>query len=130
MGTNNPHASTHITLTFEQGLAQRHGSLRECVASGVYRIGLGRVAGMTNMSSSKLSEKLTGGTDRKRDLGCDELEKYIAQTKDYSPIYYLIERFLQDPQVAQQQALATLASMSEQIPALLSAMGYQAKGKL
>lgn len=128
MGTNHPHASSHITLTFEQGLSQRHLSLRDCVATGVYRIGLGRVASMIDMSSSKLSEKLGGGTDRKRDLGCDELEEYLSKTKDLTPIYYLIEKYLQDPQIVQHQALATLASLTESLPALLRAAGFDAKG--
>ena len=50
MGTNNPHASAQLSLTFEQGIGQRHMSLRDCMATGVYQRGLGRVAGQIDMA--------------------------------------------------------------------------------
>lgn len=128
MGTNHPHASAQLSLTFEQGIGQRHMSLRDCMATGVYQRGLGRVAGQIDMAPSKLSEKLAGGTDRKRDIGLDELEAYIAKTGDIAPIHYLIDKYLRDPAVAQQEALAKLASLAESLPALMAAAGL-GKGK-
>lgn len=123
MGTNSPHASAQLSLTFEQGIGQRHMSLRDCVATGVYQRGLGRVAGQIDMAPSKLSEKLAGGTDRKRDIGLDEFEAYIAATGDISPIHYLVDKYLRDPALAQQEALARLATLADSLPALLAAAG-------
>lgn len=125
---NRPQGSTQMSLAFEPGLSQQHQSLRECMATGVYRSGLGRVAGQIDMAPSKLSEKLAGGTDRKRDIGLDEFETYIAKTGDIAPIHYLIDKFLRDPAVVQQEALSKIASIAEMLPALMSAAGLT-KGK-
>lgn len=116
-------SASQLSLSFEPGLSQRHQSLRECMATGVYSRGLGRVAGQIDMAPSKLSEKLAGGNDRKRDIGCDELERYIEKTNDTTPIYYLIDNFLRDPALSQQEALARLASFADMMPALMSAAG-------
>lgn len=123
MGTNHPTGSAQLSLTFEQGIGQRHMSLRDCMATGVYQRGLGRVAGQIDMAPSKLSEKLAGGTDRKRDIGLDEFEDYIAKTGDVAPIHYLVDKYLRDPELAQQEALARLAGLAETLPALLAAAG-------
>lgn len=123
MGTNNHTSSTQLSLVFEQGIAQRHLSLRDCVAAGVYQRGLGRVAGQIDMAPSKLSEKLAGGTDRKRVVGLDEFEDYLAKTGDVAPLHYLIDKYLRDPAVAQAEALANLAHLAETLPALLAAAG-------
>lgn len=123
MGTQKHTDSTQLSLTFEQGISQRHMSLRDCMATGVYQRGLGRVAGQIDMAPSKLSEKLAGGTDRKRDIGLDEFEDYIAKTGDVSPIHYLVDKFLRDPALAQQEALARLADLAAVLPAMLAAAG-------
>lgn len=120
---NSPTPSAQMSLAFEPGISQRHQSLRECMATGVYQRGLGRVAGQIDMASSKLSEKLAGGTERKRDIGLDEFEMYIERTKDVTPIYYLIDRFLRDPAVVQQEALAKVAALLDTLPPLLAAAG-------
>lgn len=124
MGTNSHTASAQLSLVFEQGIGQRHLSLRDCMASGVYQRGLGRVAGQIDMAPSKLSEKLAGGTDRKRDIGLDEFEDYIAKTGDIAPIHYLVDKYLRDPTIAQKEALAKLAGLAESLPALLAAAGF------
>lgn len=124
MGTNrHTDSASQLSLTFELGLSARHQSLRECMATGVYSRGLGRVAGLIDMAPSKLSEKLSGGNDRKRDIGCDELETYIEKTGDVSPIYYLVDKFLRDPALTQQEAMSRLASLADTLPALMSAAG-------
>ena len=99
------------------------------MAAGVYARGLERVAGQIDMAPSKLSEKLSGGGgDRKRDVGCDDLESYIGKTGDVQPVLYLIDKYLRDPGAAQQEALSKLAQLAEQLPAMLAADGLT-KGK-
>ncbi|KRA74245.1 hypothetical protein ASD78_12180 [Lysobacter sp. Root667] len=127
MGTPHHHASAQLSLTFEHGIGQRHMSLRDCMATGVYQRGLGRIAGQIDMAPSKLSEKLAGGTDRKRDIGLDEFEDYLAKTGDLSPIHYLVDKYLRDPALQQQEALAKLAGLAETLPALLAAAGLNTK---
>jgi hypothetical protein len=112
-----------LSLVFEPGLAARYQSLRDVVAHGVYERGLSAVAGKVDMAPSKLSEKLAGGNDRPRDLGIEEFERYLEKTRDLRPIYYLIERFLEDPGVQQAEAMAQLSELVKLLPALMSAAG-------
>jgi acetolactate synthase regulatory subunit len=81
-----------LTLNFEPGLAERYGSLRECIATGVYQRGLKRVAIDLDQAPSNLSVQLS--EDSSRNFSVDSLEKYIEKTGDTAPIHYLIERFL------------------------------------
>jgi hypothetical protein len=122
MGTIHPHAS-QLTLSLEEGLATRHLSLRDCMACGVYARGLQRVAGQIDLSPSKLSEKLAGGTDRKRDIGLEEFERYLDKTGDTQPILYLVARYLRDPDAQQQEALSRLVALADQLPGLLAGAG-------
>ena len=81
-----------LTLNFEPGLADRYGSLRECIATGVYQRGLKRVAIDLDQAPSNLSVQLS--EDHSRNFSVDSLEKYIEKTGDTAPVMYLIERFL------------------------------------
>ena len=81
-----------LTLNFEPGLADRYGSLRECIATGVYQRGLKRVAIDLDQAPSNLSVQLS--EDSSRNFSVDSLERYIEKTGDTAPVMYLIERFL------------------------------------
>jgi hypothetical protein len=115
---------TQLTLTLEQGISVRHRSLRECMAAGVYQRGLTRVAGQIDMAPSKLSEKLSGGNgDRHRDVGLDDLERYLHETGDVAPIHYLVEKYLGQPDVVHSAALAQIAALQQQQLALMQQLG-------
>jgi len=122
MGTILP-ANSQLSLSFEPGLSAKHQTLRECVATGVYQRGLGKVAGQIDMAPSKLCEKLSGGADRKRDIGLEEFEAYLQQTGDKTPVYYLIDKYLSDPSVRRDQAVARVTELLEALPAALAAAG-------
>lgn len=81
-----------LTLDFTPGLLDRFGGLRECVASGVYQRGLGKVAIDLNKAPGNLSVELS--EDPARHFSVDSLERYIEKTGDTMPVMYLIERFL------------------------------------
>lgn len=100
-------AKDQLTLNFEPGLAERYGSLRECVATGVYQRGLKRVAIDLDQAPSNLSVQLS--EDHSRNFSVDSLEKYIEKTGDTAPIMYLIERFLAKD--AQNDGAKKLAAM-------------------
>lgn len=110
-----------LTLSLEPGIAARYRSLRECMATGVYQRGVVAVAGKIDKQPSHLSEALAGNDRRKLDV--DDLEAYIERTGDTLPVLYLVAKYLQDPAVVQQEALARIASLAEQLPALLAAAG-------
>ena len=129
MGMNVP-TNSQLTLRFEVGLAERHLSLRDCLVQQVYSRGHGRVANLMDVAPSKLTEKLAGmdSGGKPRGLTVDELERYIDKTGDTTPVLYLVDKYLRDPQAQQQDALARLASLADQLPALLSAARLS-KGK-
>jgi len=120
-----------LTLHLEPGLAQRNRSLRDHLATRVYSQGLVAVAGRMDLSPSKLTEKLAGADSggKTRGMTLDELESYIDRTGDVSPVHYLVDKYLRDPAVAQQEALAKLASLAESLPALMAAAGLGSSPK-
>lgn len=116
-----------LKLTFEPGLAQRSRSLRDHLATRVYSRGLVETAGRLDLSPSKLTEKLAGSDSggKPRGLTIDELERYIEKTGDLSPIHYLVDKFLRDPEVAQAEATAKILEFIDQFPALVAVAGLQ-----
>lgn len=100
-----------MSLSFEPGMSARSRSLREHLATMVYQRGLTAVAGKIDLSPSKLTEKLAGQDSggKPRGFTVDELEAYIAATGDTSPVLYLVDKFLRDPTVVQQEAMAQIA---------------------
>ena len=85
-------SASQLTLNFEPGLVERYGSLRDCVATGVYQRGLKRVAIDLDQAPSNLSVQLSD--DPSRRFSVDSLETYIEKTGDKTPVLYLVERFL------------------------------------
>ena len=99
---------------------------------GVHRVGRVEVtttAGKMDLSPSKLTEKLAGADSggKPRGLTVDELERYIVETDDKSPIYYLVEKYLHDPEIAQQEAMAKLQQTLEALGPLMAAAGFEVK---
>jgi hypothetical protein len=110
-----------LTLSFDQGISDRHKSLRECVATGVYQRGLGNVAIDLNKAPGNLSVELS--EDPQRNFSVDSLERYIEKTGDTAPIHYLIDKFLNDKNNAQVAALAQLAPVLKQLAPLFKQAG-------
>jgi hypothetical protein len=105
-----------LTLSFEAGLAERYKSLRECVAAGVYRNGLGNTAIDLDVAPGNLSVQISD--DPSRHFSVDSLERYIEKTKDTTPIYYLVERFLADKaSTSEAEREATLQALRQMVPA-------------
>ncbi|MDS1142412.1 phage regulatory CII family protein [Pusillimonas sp. SM2304] len=120
MTLNSP---TQLTIDFTPGLTERHACLLDCVRQGAYshRNPLKTIAADMDMSQSELSRKLSDNPDDPRKLSVGDLEKYILATRDTTPIYWLIEKFLQDESVKQKQAMAALTKAMPDLLALLKA---------
>lgn len=114
-------AQEQLTLSFEPGLSDRYGSLRECVATGVYQRGLKRVAIDLDQAPSNLSVQLSD--DPSRHFSVDNLERYIERTKDLTPVYYLVEKFIKPRDGRQEAALAQLPALAEQLQEMLKQAG-------
>ncbi|MGX5662216.1 hypothetical protein [Diaphorobacter nitroreducens] len=109
---------SQLTLNFEPGLVERYGSLRDCIATGVYQRGLKRVAIDLDQAPSNLSVQLSD--DPSRRFSVDSLETYIEKTGDKTPVLYLVERFLapelENKGVKQIEAMkAKLAELMQQL---------------
>ncbi len=118
----------HLSITYQDGLTQRNRSLRELMLVQVANNGgVTAVAGKLDLSPSKLSEKLAGSdsSGKPRGLTVDELERYIAETRDVTPIHYLIERYLTSPEAAHSEAIAEITKLMSALPALLNQVGVK-----
>lgn len=113
--------ASQLTLDFEPGLVDRYGSLRECIATGVYQRGLGKVAIDLDHAPGNLSVQLS--EDPSRHFSVDSLERYIDKTGDLTPIYYLAERFLSDKTAKQDAALAQLTALMGHLHPLMKQAG-------
>jgi len=114
-----------LSLHFDPDLADQHRSLKECLAARIYaqRGGVAAVAGKLDLSPSHLSEVLGGGGERNRKLDVDELERYMATYRDFTPILYLVAKFMPDASTAQAQALEQLAKFTEAFPQIVAQLG-------
>lgn len=117
---NIPANQTQLTLDFHGGLTERHRNLRDCIGAGIYRRGLSTCAIDLNESPGNLSNQLSDESARK--FGVDEFELYLEKSGDYTPIYYLVEKFLGK---AESQARETQAKLDalRQIQSLMKQAG-------
>lgn len=113
-----------MILDFEPGLVDRHRSLKDCVATGVYRRGLTNVAIDLDQAPSNLSVQLS--EDGSRHFSIDSFERYLEKTGDMSPIYYLIEKFLSDKTNSRAAALEQIQALGPQMIELLRKVGIAA----
>jgi hypothetical protein len=111
-----------MTLQLDEGLVDRHASLRDCVAACIHRTGLTRVADTLDVSRGNLSVALSPDPHRK--FGLDELEQYIQTFGDKTPIFYLVAKYLGDEAAARDQALSQVQDMLANLPAMLAAAGF------
>jgi hypothetical protein len=110
-----------LMLDFEPGLADRHATALDCVRQCIYtnRNPLKTVAADMDMSASELSRKLSGNPDDSRRFTLDDLESYITSTGDTTPVYYFVEKYLENDGMRKQRALAELLKCAPQFLALM-----------
>lgn len=114
-------SSSQLTIDFTPGLTERHESLLDCVRECAYtnRNPLKTIAADMDLSQSELSRKLANNPEDPRKMSVGDLEKFIVATGDTTPIYYLIEKYLQDDSAKQKQAVSALVKVMPDILALL-----------
>ncbi len=127
-----PQQPTQLSLTFDPDLAEQFISLKDCVSTQIHRQrgGIRAVAGKLDMSPSHLSEVLGGGGERNRKFDLDELEAYIEEFEDLTPIQYLIAKYMPDQAVAQAHAFGQISALAEQLPQLFAAAGVKVPKKI
>ena len=119
-----PETENQLVLDFEPGLTERYSSARDVVATGVYQRGLKRVAIELDMAPSNLSVQLSD--DPSRHFSLDSCERYMERTGDFTPIYYLVEKFLGDKRNTKQAAQEQIQALGPEFLALLKKAGISA----
>lgn len=119
-------SASQLSLNYEPGLASKFRSLRRVTAQVVYQHGLDRCAIAADESpgnfSKSLGDRSQGDTTARR-FDLDALEAVLAETGDYTPIYYLIDKYLHDDQAKKDQAIAQLGALLPNLRELLKQAG-------
>lgn len=106
-------------LDFEGGLVDRFPIFLDCVRASVY--GCGRqfkaIASDLDMSPSELSKKLADHADTH--FALRRLPDLLEATKDYSPIFWLVEKYCDDPESKRRKSVARLEQMLPELQRLL-----------
>ena len=121
--------TAQLSLDFQPGLTAQFKTLTQVCAAAVYasRGGLGAVAADLDIAPSDLCRRLTEDGDRP--VTAEQVRGIIASTKDFRPIYWLVETFLQDPEVKRLQAIEQLAQAMPMIQALLEQSAPAGRGR-
>lgn len=120
-------SAAQLTLNFEPSLPERFSTLRAYVAFRVQeqRLHAASLAADMDLSPSTLSRKLNQPEGDSQRFNCDDLEAYIATTKDIAVIEYLVAKFMDSPDARKTRALARfetlLAEAQQQIATLRAA---------
>lgn len=113
-----------LTLSFEPGLTRKYRNVTECIATGVYRQGLPRVANRLDVAVSNLTVMLSDNPDRKakrkRKFGVDDLENYL-ESGDLEPLYYLVEKYIPDAErMTKARALNQLNALMQEARSVIA----------
>ncbi len=111
-----------LTLDFEPGLTSRYRNLRDCVSTSIYRRGLSTCAIDLNESPGNLSNQLSEDSQRK--FGIDDFETHLEKSKDYEPVFYLVEKFLGTASKDEHKKEKQLQAL-KQIKALMADAGIE-----
>lgn len=118
--------TAQMSLQLEPGLARKFRSLRRVTAQVVYQHGLDRCAIAADESPGNFSKSLgdrdKGDTTARR-FDVDALEAVLDETGDYTPIYYLIDKYLHDDQAKRDAAISSLGVMLPELTRLLKQAG-------
>src|SRR6185437_2325904 len=111
-----------LTLALDARLPEIYRTARDCIAAGIYKRGLVRIAGELDVSPGNLSVALSDDPSRK--FGLDEAELYTQVTGDKDWIYYLVAKYLGDERgAARDHALSEVQQMLAALPDKLAAAG-------
>lgn len=112
-----------FTLDFKAGLTERFPRWEDTLVHAVYssRLGLNGVAAKLDQSPSDLCKRLSG--EETRPLRSKDVLGILESTSDFTPIYWLLERFLKDPDARKQEAIARLPALVAALEATLEQAG-------
>lgn len=114
-----------LEIDYTPGLLDQFPDFKACIRASVYGCGKAfkAVAADIDMSPSELSRKLSDNPNDTVHFPADRLPDLMAATGDLRPVYWLIERFLEDKETKRTRAISDLAKMLPQIHVLLKTAG-------
>lgn len=109
-----------FTLDFEPGILERFPRWRDTFIHAVYnsRAGLNGCAARADVSPTDFTKRLSGNYDD-RPLRDSDILAVIEETRDYTPIFWLLERFLKDPDATMREAQARIPGLVAQLEAAM-----------
>lgn len=118
-------ATNQLTFELQPGLLQRFASLRDCVQHTVLNDprGMKAVAADCDLSLSELSRRLNPSEGEPRSCDVNLMVKVMESTNDYSPIHWLMAKFLRDSEARKSAAVEQLAQFMPVIATLLADAG-------
>lgn len=114
-----------LQLDFQPGLTVQFKTLTEVCAAAVYasKGGVSAVAADLDIAPSDLSRRLHNDNGENRPLTVEQFDGILASTRDMRPVYWLIEKYLQDPEAKKNQAIEQLAQVMPIVQALIEQAG-------
>ena len=119
-----------FTLDFDAGLTERFPRWRDTFIHAVYsgRGGLNTASAACDLSPTDLTKRLSGEYPD-RPLRIEDMEAIIAEKKDHTPVYWLIEKFLKDPDAKRLEALAKIPGLVDALEGVLAQAGVKVQGR-
>lgn len=119
--------TTQLKINFDSGLLERYPKFEECLRQCTnaskrqfkYIAADLDDAGEQTITPSKLSRMLGPYSPDDPQFPARLLPDLIVAMEDLTPVYWLIERFLDDPGEKKQRAIDALADLLPQLEALL-----------
>ncbi len=107
-----------MKVQLEFSFEKRFESLKEVIVHSVFKsdIPVKTLAGRLDHSPSNLSRRLSLATcEGEPSLSVEDFEGIMAATENYTPIYYLIEKFIKQ---AEEQELSEFRELKKRLPEL------------
>lgn len=120
-------AKTQLEIDFTPGLTERFPEFADCLKASVYGCGKAFkvVAAELDMSASELSRKLANNPADNVNFPAKLLPDLVEATGDLTPIYWLIEKFLEDAEARQRRAMSELCQLVDVLHVKLKQAGLK-----
>lgn len=115
-------ADTQLELSFEAGLTDRFPEFRDCLRATVYggRRPFKAIAADLDYKPSFFSKMFSEpDSEDKRNFPVERLPELVKVTGDMTPIYWLVERLLEDGDKKRRRAIDDLTKLMPQLEQLL-----------
>lgn len=111
--------TAQFEINFDAGLTDQFPEFSDCLRASVYSCGkpFKNIAADLDVSPSHLSRMLNSA-DEGVNFPAHRIDELVRATGDKSPIYWLVEKFLQDADAQAKQALREIPAAIEKLTKL------------